>query len=78
MNYFAEVQEVFDLFDFWDGRDGLIDAVKIGDLLRCVGLNPTVELIRRHGGTKKSGEYCIVAAPHQTGLDTMSNARKWG
>lgn len=51
-----EVQEVFDLFDFWDGRDGLIDAVKIGDLLRCVGLNPTIELIRRHGGTKKAGE----------------------
>lgn len=53
---FTEVQEVFDLFDFWDGRDGLIDAVKIGDLLRCVGLNPTIELIRRHGGTKKAGK----------------------
>jgi len=51
-----EVEEVFDLFDFWDGRDGLIDAVKIGDLLRCVGLNPTIDLVKRHGGTKKSGE----------------------
>ncbi|GAB1599529.1 myosin catalytic light chain LC-1, mantle muscle-like [Argonauta hians] len=51
-----EVHEVFDLFDFWDGRDELIDAVKVGDLLRCVGLNPTNELARKHGGTKTSGE----------------------
>ncbi|XP_041350766.1 myosin essential light chain, striated adductor muscle-like [Gigantopelta aegis] len=51
-----DVREVFDLFDFWDGRDGLIDAVKVGDLLRCVGLNPTVEMAIKHGGTKKAGE----------------------
>ncbi|CAI9736428.1 Myosin catalytic light chain LC-1, mantle muscle isoform 3 [Octopus vulgaris] len=57
-----EVQDVFDLFDFWDGRDGLIDAVKVGDLLRCVGLNPTQELARRHGGTKKAGEKQLTYA----------------
>lgn len=49
------MKEVFDLFDFWDGRDGLIDAVKVGDLLRCCGLNPTNALIYKNGGTKKSG-----------------------
>lgn len=49
------MKEVFDLFDFWDGRDGLIDAVKVGDLLRCCGLNPTNALIYKNGGTKRSG-----------------------
>lgn len=51
-----DVQEVFDLYDFWDGRDGLVDAAKVGDLLRCTGLNPTVELVNKNGGTKKFGE----------------------
>lgn len=51
----VDMKEVFDLFDFWDGRDGLIDAVKVGDLLRCCGLNPTNALIYKNGGTKKSG-----------------------
>lgn len=46
---------MFDLFDFWDGRDGLIDAVKLGDLLRCCGLNPTETIVRKCGGTKKPG-----------------------
>ncbi|KAL5005542.1 hypothetical protein ScPMuIL_018998 [Solemya velum] len=50
------VREVFDLFDFWDGRDGLIDAEKCGDLMRCVGLNPTLKLVLKHGGTKRQGE----------------------
>ena len=49
------MREVFDLFDFWDGRDGLVDAAKVGDLLRCIGLNPTNALIKRHGGTEKFG-----------------------
>jgi len=51
-----DVFEVFDLFDFWDGRDGLIDAVKVADLLRCVGMNPTIELVTKHGGTREPGE----------------------
>jgi len=51
-----EVREVFDLFDFWDGRDGDVDAFKVGDLLRCLGMNPTQDQVNKHGGTKKMGE----------------------
>jgi len=51
-----DVRDVFDLFDFWDGRDGMIDAFKVGDLLRCIGLNPTNETALKHGGTPKMGE----------------------
>lgn len=51
------MKEVFDLYDFWDGRDGLIDAEKVGDLLRCCGYNPTESFVQRVGGTKKSGMY---------------------
>lgn len=69
------MKEVFDLFDFWDGRDGLIDAVKVGDLLRCCGLNPTNALIYKNGGTKKSGN--LRTAVHGKGhilvSDTMVN-----
>lgn len=51
-----DVREVFDLFDFWDGRDGEVDAFKLGDVLRCLQLNPTVATVDKHGGTKKMGE----------------------
>lgn len=51
-----DIREVFDLFDFWDGRDGLVDGAKIGDVMRCIGLNPTNKQIMDHGGTKKFGE----------------------
>lgn len=51
-----DVREVFDLFDFWDGRDGLIGAEKVGDLLRCLGFNPTQAVVKKHGGTEKPGE----------------------
>lgn len=51
-----ECTEVFDLFDFWDGRDGLVDGAKIGDFLRCLGLNPTEEMVKKVGGTGKMGE----------------------
>ncbi|CAH8614066.1 unnamed protein product [Dicrocoelium dendriticum] len=51
-----DIREVFDLFDFWDGRDSLIDAVKVGDLLRCSGINPTIALTVKHGATLKKGE----------------------
>ena len=50
-----DVREVFDLFDFWDGRDGLVDGAKVGDLLRCCSLNPTNKLVFDNGGTKKLG-----------------------
>lgn len=50
-----DVQEVFDLFDFWDGRDGLVDGAKIGDLLRCAGLNPTNESVLKNGGEPQFG-----------------------
>lgn len=56
----SDVQDVFDLFDFWDGRDGFIDAVKVGDLLRCVDLNPTLANIRSWGGEDKPGTYVIT------------------
>jgi myosin light chain 6 len=51
-----KVREVFDLFDFWDGRDGFVDGAKVGDVLRCCGLNPTNEVVLKHGGTKQMGE----------------------
>jgi len=53
----ADVKEVFDLFDFWDGRDGLVDGAKIGDVMRCIGLNPTNKQILENGGTKKFGQF---------------------
>lgn len=56
----ADVKEVFDLFDFWDGRDGLVDGAKIGDLIRCCGLNPTQAIVLKNGGTKKFGLYCAT------------------
>lgn len=52
----SDVREVFDLFDFWDGRDGLVDGAKIGDVMRCIGLNPTNQQILDNGGTKKFGK----------------------
>lgn len=51
-----EAREVFDLFDFWDGRDGEVDAFKLGDLLRCLGNNPTNSTVAKHGATEKMGE----------------------
>jgi len=51
-----DAREVFDLFDFWDGRDGEVDAFKLGDLLRCLNYNPTVAVVKKHGGTEKMGE----------------------
>ena len=60
-----DVREVFDLFDFWDGRDGLIGAEKVGDLLRCLGLNPTKALITKYGGTDKPGKCKLRFQPCQ-------------
>ena len=53
------MKEVFDLFDFWDGRDGLVDGLKVGDLLRCIGLSPTKALIKKNGGTEKLGGFHV-------------------
>ena len=53
------------MFDFWDGRDGLIDAVKVGDLLRCCGFNPTNALVYKNGGTRRSGK----SPPSQTDIE---------
>ena len=47
---------MFDLFDFWDGRDGEVDAFKLGDLLRCLNINPTCATVAKHGGTLKMGK----------------------
>ena len=47
---------MFELFDFWDGRDGEVDAFKTGSMLYCLGFNPTQETIKKHGGTDKMGE----------------------
>lgn len=54
--FISEAKEVFELFDFWDGRDAEVDASKIGDVIRCVGLNPTLEIVRKNGGTDKMGK----------------------
>ena len=51
----TDVKEVFDLFDFWDGRDGMVDAAKIGDFLRCCNLNPTNAIVLANGGVEKMG-----------------------
>jgi myosin light chain 6 len=51
-----DAREVFDLFDFWDGRDGVVEAAKVGDVIRCLNLNPTLDSIYKNGGAKKMGE----------------------
>lgn len=71
------MKEVFDLFDFWDGRDGLIDAVKVGDLLRCCGLNPTNALIYKNGGTKKSGNLRTAVHGGCWAKDTFLSLIQW-
>ncbi|KAL8609661.1 hypothetical protein ACOMHN_049741 [Nucella lapillus] len=73
-----EVKEVFDLFDFWDGRDGLIDASKLGDLLRCVGLNPTQSTLQSVGGTHKPGEKQYSLDQFQSIYRQMDQVPEWG
>jgi len=51
-----ECKDVFELFDFWDGSDGAVDAFKTGDMLYCLGFNPTQETILKYGGTAKKNE----------------------
>lgn len=51
-----EIRDVFELYDFWDGRDGEVDAFKTGHMLYCLGMNPTQETIEKNGGTMKMGQ----------------------
>ncbi|XP_033760069.1 myosin essential light chain, striated adductor muscle [Pecten maximus] len=51
-----DLKDVFELFDFWDGRDGAVDAFKLGDVCRCLGINPRNEDVFAVGGTHKMGE----------------------
>jgi len=55
---------VFDLFDFWDGRDSMVDAYKVGDFLRCCGLNPTQALVLANGGSATVGKSRSIAASY--------------
>ena len=59
---------MFELFDFWDGRDGDVDAFKVGDMCFCLGLNPTQETIKKNGGTSKLGNNVVVKLPLLWGL----------
>jgi len=34
----------------------MVDGAKVGDFLRCCGLNPTQAMVLGNGGTKKLGE----------------------
>uniref|UniRef100_T1IUY5 EF-hand domain-containing protein n=1 Tax=Strigamia maritima TaxID=126957 RepID=T1IUY5_STRMM len=50
----AKAKLVFDVYDF-EGN-GKIDSFYLGEALRATGLNPTIALIEKMGGTKKTGE----------------------
>jgi len=67
------VKDVFDLFDFWDGRDGYVDGAKVGDMMRCIGLNPTVALIKKNGGEDKLG-MCHVTDARDVDTATAERA----
>ncbi|XP_055525694.1 myosin light chain alkali isoform X2 [Wyeomyia smithii] len=49
-----KAQFVFSVYDF-EGKNS-IDAFEIGNALRALNLNPTLDLIGKMGGTKKRGE----------------------
>ncbi len=71
---------MFDLFDFWDGRDGFVDGAKVGDLLRCCGLNPTNTIVNKNGGTKKFGMTtytCSLVAPSFFQLSSAAFFASW-
>ena len=77
LSIFSDVREVFDLFDFWDGRDGLIGAEKVGDLCRCLGLNPTLALIKKNGGTTKVGQYLSTVSSNSIREFVASRIQKF-
>ncbi|XP_050071372.1 myosin light chain alkali isoform X1 [Anopheles maculipalpis] len=49
-----KAQFVFSVYD-WEGS-GQMDAVDLGNALRALNLNPTLDLIGKMGGTQKRGE----------------------
>jgi myosin light chain 6 len=54
LSVFAEAEFVFSIYDC-DGKN-TIDAFDVGNCLRALNLNPTLELIGKMGGTTKRGE----------------------
>ncbi|XP_053671825.1 myosin light chain alkali isoform X1 [Anopheles nili] len=49
-----KAQFVFSVYD-WEGT-GQMDAMDLGNALRALNLNPTLDLIGKMGGTQKRGE----------------------
>ncbi|XP_035779998.1 myosin light chain alkali isoform X2 [Anopheles aquasalis] len=49
-----KAQFVFSVYD-WEGT-GAMDAIDLGNALRALNLNPTLDLIGKMGGTQKRGE----------------------
>ncbi|XP_058062403.1 myosin light chain alkali [Anopheles bellator] len=49
-----KAQFVFSVYD-WEGS-GAMDAIDLGNALRALNLNPTLDLINKMGGTQKRGE----------------------
>ncbi|XP_052869608.1 myosin light chain alkali [Anopheles cruzii] len=49
-----KAQFVFSVYD-WEGS-GAMDAVDLGNALRALNTNPTLDLINKMGGTQKRGE----------------------
>ncbi|XP_049301209.1 myosin light chain alkali isoform X2 [Anopheles funestus] len=49
-----KAQFVFSVYD-WEGS-GQMDAMDLGNALRALNLNPTIDLITKMGGTQKRGE----------------------
>jgi len=58
-----EIEECKDVFDvflyFWGTTEGAVDAFKVGDMLFCLGFNPTTEIIVKNGGAKTKGEKTV-------------------
>jgi len=73
-----DCQDVFELFDFWDGSDGNVDACKVGDMLRCSNFNPTFEFIRSVGGTEKPGEKEFVLEEFLAIYKQTLQVPEWG
>ncbi|CAH1405951.1 unnamed protein product [Nezara viridula] len=61
----------FNIYDF-DGA-GSVDAFYLGHCLRALGLNPTLALVEKLGGTKKKGEKTLTVEEF---LPIFSQARK--
>lgn len=76
LKLFADIREVFDTFDFWDGRDGMVDASKVPDLLRCTGISPTLDICLKHGASKYPGQSNVLLCSH-TSLANRFVMRTW-